>query len=64
MGKKNIWVIVTGVVIGVAAILLTRAGKPRQHGLLHRVLHSRHVRRAEAAHGVGRSVCTSGDHSA
>ncbi len=32
MGKKNIWVIVTGVVIGVAAILLTALGNPGNMG--------------------------------
>ena len=35
MKKENLFVILTGVVIGIAALVLTAPG---QHGLLHRVL--------------------------
>ena len=36
MKKENLFVILTGVVIGIAALVLTALGG--QHGLLHRVL--------------------------
>ena len=44
--KKVSWIVViAGAVVGLAAVVLTHLGQPRQHGLLHRLLPAGHHRR-------------------